>query len=80
MGRYIKKINKMKRKREKPQSLNQCSKDDLLRRIAEVMTRAWGKVPDNVITEKWNFDNYKVWLTEPFVRLYYEEYDDSMEI
>lgn len=78
--KYLKKLNRMKKKRAKPQSLNSCNKDDLLRRIAEVMTRCWGKVPDAVISDRWDFDNYKVWMTEPFTRLYYEEYDDSQEI
>lgn len=77
-NRYLNNIRKI------PKTLDQTTKKDLLKRIAEVMTRLWGNMPDWVMdresTREQTFDAYKVWLSEPFVKLYYTEYDDSEEM
>ena len=80
-GRFISKVEKVKKKKKnRPPSLIHCSKQDLLRRIEEVMTRIWGKIPNDVITSNWDWDRFKAWITTPFLYLDYEEYDDSREI
>lgn len=63
-----------------PASLEQCTKQDLLRRIQECMTRMFGKMPDVVISEMWDDFKIKTWFGTPFLYLHYEEYDDSREI
>ena len=63
-----------------PKSLEECTKKQLLERIQEVMTRAWGKLPDAVISDNWDWDKYKAWITTPFLYMNYEDYDDSREI
>jgi hypothetical protein len=79
-GKFVSKVNKIKAKKEQPKSLNDCTKQDLLHRIQEVMTRLMGKIPDSVISENWDWDKFKLWVSEPFWSLIYEEYDDSREI
>lgn len=54
------------------------TKGELLARIEEIMTRIWGRVPDAFF--KGDFDKYKAWISEPFLNLNYEEYDDSSEL
>lgn len=79
-GRYISKVEKIKTKKALPKTLEDMTKQELLRRIRECMTRVWGKIPDIVISENWNWDKFKAWISEPFIYLHYEEYDDSKEI
>jgi len=79
-GRYISKVKKIKAKKERPQTLQNCTKQDLLRRIQEVMTRGFGKIPDDVISNNWTWEKFKMWLFKPFWSLDYMEYDDSNEI
>jgi len=79
-GKYVSKVNKLKAKKEQPKTLEQCTKHDLLLRIQEVMTRLMGKIPNDVISDNWDWDRFKLWVSEPFWRLSYEEYDDSREI
>lgn len=77
-SRYLNQIRKT------PKTLEQATKKDLLKRIAEAMTRLWGNLPDWIMeresTREQMFDAYKVWISEPFLKLYYEEYDDSEEM
>lgn len=100
MGRFQQKIGTIKPKQKKlpkpfrnrylnqirktPKTLNQTTRKDLLKRIAEVMSRLWGNMPDWIMeremTREKIFDAYKVWISEPFLKLYYEEYDDSEEM
>jgi hypothetical protein len=68
------------KKIEPRKSLNQLSKQDLLKRIEEAMTRMMGKIPDSVISENWGWDKFKLWISEPFWAMNYEEYDDSREV
>lgn len=63
-----------------PKSLEDCTKKDLLNRIQECMTRAWGKIPDEVMSDNWDWDKFKAWVTTPFLYMSYEDYDDSREI
>lgn len=79
-GKYMTKVNKAKAKKKLPKDLTDCTKQDLLRRIQECMTRVWGKIPDDVISSNWDWDKFKAWITTPFLYLHYEEYDDSREI
>ncbi len=71
---------KDKEKSKIPESLEQCTKRNLLLRIQELMTRVWGKIPDSIISDNWDWDKYKAWITTPFLYLQYTEYDDSREI
>jgi len=43
-----------------------------------MMTRLWATVPDWMFHE--NFDTYKIWVSESFTCVDYEEYDDSSEL
>lgn len=71
--RFLKKIMG-----KKPANLTECSKKELLKRIEEVMTRIWGNLPNDILD--WKLDNYRIWLSEPFLSLEYEEYDDREQI
>ena len=77
-NRYLSRIKKI------PKTLNETTKKDLLKRISEMMTRLWGSMPDWLMeresTREEMFDAYKIWISEPFVKLYYTEYDDSEEM
>ena len=77
-NRYLSRIKKI------PKTLNQTTRKDLLKRISEVMTRLWGNMPDWLMEKEYTrqemYDAYKVWLSEPFMKLYYTEYDDSEEM
>ena len=77
-NRYLSRIKKI------PKTLNQTTRKDLLKRISESMTRIWGNMPDWIMdmdtTREEMFVKYKAWISEPFVKLYYEEYDDSEEL
>lgn len=64
--------------RKNPNSLEECSRKELIRRIQEVMTRIWGNMPNDIL--EWDFDRYRVWLSEPFCASEYEEYDDSEQV
>lgn len=67
-------------KKKQPESLKDCTKQDLLKRIEEVMTRITGKIPDALMTDSWDWNTYLAWITEPFFYVIYEEYDDRREI
>ena len=77
-NRYMSHIRKI------PKTLHQTPKKDLLKRIAEVMTRLWGNLPDWLMEKEYTreeqYDAFRVWISEPFVKLYYTEYDDSEEM
>ena len=79
-GKYMKKVEKIKTKKNLPKDLTDCTKQNLLSRIQEVMTRVWAKLPDVVMSEGWGWDKYKMWISTPFLYMNYEEYDDSREI
>jgi hypothetical protein len=78
--KYFKHRKYMGKKEQPRKSLNQLSKQDLLKRIEEAMTRMMGKIPDSVISENWGWDKFKLWISEPFWAMNYEEYDDSREV
>ena len=77
-GKFIKKVQKIKAKKDLPKTLEDCTKQDLLKRIQEVMTRIWGKLPDDAVN--WTYDKFKSWISLPFLYMDYDEYDDSYEI
>lgn len=77
-NRYLSHIRKI------PKSLQDATKRDLLRRISECMTRIWATMPDWVMDSNYTraemFTRYKAWISESFVKLFYEEYNDSEEV
>jgi len=66
------------KKPKKPKTLEDMTREELLKRISEVGTRLLGKVPDWLFDK--GFDAYRIWIMEPFRYMFYEEYDDSDEM
>lgn len=68
------------KKTKAAKSLKECTKQNLLSRIEEVMTRITGKLPDALMTDMWDWNKYLRWISEPFFYIHYEEYDDQREL
>lgn len=84
MFSFLKKIYyklKLFFKKEKPQKLEDCSKEEILRRVREFLKRVQTpleELPESFIRA--DFSKYREFLMEPFLIMRYSEYEKDHPI